>query len=62
METTNESKVHFERKPIEDIRFKRSKSGRHIIVEVVQTWIFSSKYFDALSKNSNDKNEISSTV
>ncbi len=49
--TTTENKVPFERKPVQDIRFRRSKDGKYVLVDVVQTWIFSQKYFEALAKN-----------
>lgn len=47
----------YDRKPIQDIRFRRSKDGKYIMVDVVQTYIFSANYFEALARNARASND-----
>lgn len=59
---TNTTKTNYERKPIQDIRFRRSKDGNYIMVDVVQTYIFSSKYFEALARNTKSSSEVPTSI
>ncbi len=52
----------YERKPNQDIRFRRSKDNKYICVDVIQTYIFSSKYFEALARNTKASDGVAKEV
>lgn len=41
----------FVQKPSRQIRFRTSKDGKYVMVDITETWFFSSRYISKISEN-----------
>ena len=41
----------FVQKPNREIRLRTSKDGKYVLVDIIETWFFSSRYFSKIAEN-----------
>ena len=41
----------FVQKPNREIRLRTSKDGKYVMVDIIETWFFSSRYFSKIAEN-----------
>lgn len=41
----------FVQKPNREIRLRTSKDGKYVMVDIIETWFFSSRYFSKVAEN-----------
>lgn len=46
-----EERPKFVRKPNRQIRFRTSKDGKYVMVDIIETWFFSSRYISKIAEN-----------
>ncbi len=51
MENANNTKNYPERKPIQSLKFRRSKDGKYVMVDIITTYILPANYIGAIARN-----------
>lgn len=46
-----EEKNKFVRRPSRQIRFRTSKDGKYVMVDIIETWFFSPQYISKIASN-----------
>ena len=45
----SERETKFERRPSKQIRFRTSKDGKYVMLDIIETWFFSSRYISKIA-------------
>lgn len=59
MENSNNTKNYPERKPIQSLKFRRSKDRKYVMVDVVTTYILPANYIAAIARNAEAAADVS---
>ena len=56
-ESKQDGKNKFVRRPNREIRFRTSKDGQYVMVDIVETWFFSSRYISKIADSAGKKGD-----